>query len=212
MSTFRAARQDRLRRLGEGDDGFSLIETIVAMSIFAVFMSLVMAAILSMMNSTQKSQSLDDGARTVENVFQKLDHQVRYSDAMNDVAVVGGTRTYDEWHTQATSTSPEMCTQLKYDSAASTLSERTWSPTASPVTATPWQLLAGNVTVVSIKFTGLAQTLRPNQQHQYLTIDIVVHPHGSSLARSEGSQTTATFTAVNSTKNSGVVCQEVGHP
>jgi prepilin-type N-terminal cleavage/methylation domain-containing protein len=211
MTTIRAARQDRLRRVARGDDGFSLIETIVAMSIFAVFMGLVMTAIVSMMTSTQKSQSLDDGARTVENVFQKLDHQVRYSDAMNDVTVVS-TRTYDEWHSQATATSPEMCTQLKYDSAAGSLSERTWSPTASPVVATSWQLLANNVTVVTIHFTPLSLGLRPNQQHQYLTIDLLVRPHGTSQAKSESSETSATFTAVNSTKNSGTVCQEVGHP
>ena len=59
----------------------------------------------------------------MENAFQKLDHQVRYADAITPVGNVGA-NWYVEWHTQAISTAPEMCTQLKWDATAKTLLER----------------------------------------------------------------------------------------
>jgi prepilin-type N-terminal cleavage/methylation domain-containing protein len=216
MTRFRTALAAVRERHLRGDDGFSLMETIVAMVIFSLFMSVAMAAIISMLTSTQKSQNLTDSATQVENSFQKLDHQVRYSDAITPVGQVGA-NWYVEWHSQATSTTAETCYQLKYDATAKTLVERTWSPTASPIHATAWYQLAKNLTnntALAAQYP-FAQTGTKKQavtgdvllSRQQLAVVLVV---GTSIGKGkEGSILSASFTALNSTTKSGVPCQEV---
>lgn len=218
MSLIRSAlTQARRRRVSE-DDGFSLMETIVAMMIFSVFMSTAMAAILSIMNSTQKSKSLTDGAAQLENAFQRLDHQVRYADAINDPAYVASTNSwYVEWHTQATSTVPQTCDQLKYDATAHKVVERTWTPGTASVTATSWLLVANNISntvpgVTQQPFTKVASKKSGSTvllAHQQLVLDLFTSPGSTIKADTTQSETTTSFTALNSTTQSGVVCQEV---
>lgn len=213
MSTFRSALTVARERRAGGDDGFSLMETIVAMVIFSVFMITAMGAIVSIMTSTQKSQSLTDGAAQLENAFQRLDHQVRYADAIN-VAGLVGTNFYVEWHTQATSTQPQLCAQLKLDTVGDKLLERTWIPTASPVVATSWILVAKNVvnTTSQLPFTQIASKRTAGVTllaHQQLVLDLFTQPGGSIKKVTTGSETTTSFTALNSTTQSGLVCQEV---
>jgi prepilin-type N-terminal cleavage/methylation domain-containing protein len=214
MSLIRSALTvARKRRISE-DDGFSLMETIVAMVIFSIFMSTAMAAIISIMNSTHKSQSLTDGAAQLENAFQRLDHQVRYADAVNQPGP-GTNGTYVEWHTQATSTTPQTCAQLKYDPTAKTLSERTWLPGAAVVAATSWILVANNIVntasqppfaQIATKKVGGTTTLLA---HQQLVLDLFSRPGGQIKKVTNQSEITTSFTALNSTTQSGLVCQEV---
>ena len=222
MSLIRSALTQARRRRPSEDDGFSLMETIVAMMIFSVFMSTAMAAILSIMNSTQKSKSLTDGAAQLENAFQRLDHQVRYADAINVAGYVASTNSwYVEWHTQATSTTPQTCDQLKYDATAHKVVERTWTPGTASVTPTSWLLVANNISNVptgttpptqapftkidSKKGTGTTVLLA----HQQLVLDLFTSPGSTITADTTQSETTTSFTALNSTTQSGVVCQEV---
>lgn len=217
MSAIRRALAIAKEQRQSGDDGFSLMETIVAASIFAIFMSTVMAAVISMLTSTEKSQSLTDGSTQIENAFQKLDHQIRYADAINGpntVPIAGSI--YVEWHSQATSTAPPMCTQLRYNSNTHVLQERTWSPTATPVAATAWIQLAKNIVnnldptkppvQAPFSYTGL---VKDQLAHQQLGLLLVTQPNGSGTSTSTISSTTASFTAVNSNTQSGLVCQEV---
>jgi hypothetical protein len=204
------------RQAGRGDDeGFSLMETIVATSIFAIFMSCVMAAIIAMLTSTQKSTSLQDGTANLENVFQTLDHQVRYA---NGIQIPGqvGTSWYVEWQSQATDNAPQLCTQLKFDTAARTIQERTWQPVSPTTTLGGWKLLAINVAIDptsghSIPFVMTqASTVAPFLAHQQLQVYLADRPNGSTTARSTLSTTNANFTALNSTTHFiSNICQEV---
>jgi hypothetical protein len=166
-----------------------------------------------MMTSTQKSQNLVDGERSVENAFQRLDHQVHYADVINPVGQVGA-NWYVEWHSQATSTTRATCTQMKFDPVADTLLERSWFPDDTPAKAGTWALMAKSVRndpTIAAQVPFVRQGLVPGMYaHQQLTVTIVDSPLvSSSKAKSETSNLSATFTALNSTKNSGIACQEV---
>jgi len=209
-----ALRRARESRQGD-DEGFSLMETLVATSIFAVFMSLVMLAIISMMSSTQKSQSLTDGATNLENVFQKLDHQVRYANGIEPPGQVGG-NWFVEWQSQPVTTSPQTCTELKYNTTAHTLLERSWQPLAPVITPTSWILLAPNITNPAATDPFTFQPSGPIvpggptvYAHQQLTVTLMDRPGGTNASTSTLSNSATTFTALNSSTKTGNVCQEV---
>lgn len=211
MIGIRAALR-RARHFRDSDDtGFSLIETLVAMSIFAVFMGLVMAAILSMLTSTQKTQSLDDGAAQLENAFQKLDHQVRYANGIDPEGQVGS-NWFVEFQVQSTATSPQTCYQLKYNVATSQLLERSWQPAVSPVVATSWLQLARNIVndpVAQPPFHQLPTDTAHGIGHQQLQVNLWSRPNGQTTKTSTKSQSQASFTGLNTNANTGLVCKEV---
>ncbi len=205
---------ERLRSAQREDAGFSLMETLVAMVIFGIFMALAMGAIISMLTSTAKSQSLQDGSASLENVFQKLDHQVRYSNAIStpNTTLVNGSY-FVEWMAQPLATSPQTCTQLRFNPAAGTLQERTWQPAATPVVATGWTLMAKNVTTAGF-LNPYPFAFSPSDgttyAHQQLAITLATQPGAKATARSTRSELTVSFSALNSTKNtSSLVCTEV---
>ena len=216
MTAIRGALRRRLARRADGDAGFSLIESLIAMVIFSIFMGLATVAIISIMQSTQKTQNLTDSATEVENAFQTLDHQVRYSDIITQPnSTVVNNSYYVEFHQQATSTSVETCYQLKYDLGAKTLLERSWKPKASPVSAASWKLLAHTLpppaSPVPFVWTSAGNKNAAGEvlnAHQQLTVAVTVQ---SSFGKTgEGSTLSANFTALNSTTTSGIACQEVG--
>ncbi|BEP15212.1 hypothetical protein acdb102_35230 [Acidothermaceae bacterium B102] len=215
----KALRQLRSVRHGD-DEGFSLMETLVASTIFGIFTTLVMLAIISMLNDSQKNQSLIDGQSTIENVFQKLDHQVRYANGIQTPGQLGG-NWFVEWQAQPVTTQPQTCTQLKFNPTADTLQERTWQPKAAVIAATPWVQIARNITnpgtTDPFTFTPAGSVYTPTGNvvfgspiaHQQLTVTLMSQPNGTTTSKSTLSTTTVTFTALNSTSQTGNVCQEV---
>ena len=212
-----AARQRR----ADGDAGFSLIESLIAMVIFSIFMGVATGAIISIMQSTQKTQNLTDSAAEVENAFQTLDHQVRYSDVINptypeDSSAFVNNAYYVEFHQQATASSVETCYQLKYDVTNKALYERSWKPKVTPVSASSWKLLAHTLLPPASAPYPFTETAAGNKNaagdllsaHQQLSVTLTVQ--ASAGKTKEGSSVTANFTALNSTSSSGIACQEVG--
>jgi prepilin-type N-terminal cleavage/methylation domain-containing protein len=214
----------RSRDGSRSEQGFSLIETLVAASIFAVFLGVAMSAIIAMLTSSQKTQSLTDGAATLDNVFQKLDHQVRYANGISNPGTNAAGNWFVEWQSQPTSTAPYICTQLKYNVAAGTLLERTWQPKASPVVASPWQQIANKLVykygsaptylaTAPFVFTGTSyvptDASKTLYAHQQLRVFLTAQPNGTTASKSTVSQADARFTALNSTTNTGIVCAEV---
>jgi len=63
--------------------GFSLIELLVSMTIFAVLLSVMMSVILAMTKSSNKTQSIADAAAQGLRATQALDKELRYADWIN---------------------------------------------------------------------------------------------------------------------------------
>lgn len=126
----------------EGDDndqaGFSLIELVVAMGIFMIFIALFLAAVAGLARGTTRAQTEAEATSGVLIVFQNIDRQVRYSDGINHPGQSNG-KTYIEFRTPAASTPNKVtaCTQWRYSPSAATIESRSWPDTAGSV-ATPW--------------------------------------------------------------------------
>ena len=75
-------RLDRVRERRD-DSGMSLVELIVAMGIFSIVIAIFMAGIVTMTRNTVRVQVTSDASESVRRVFQRLDKQVRYADAIN---------------------------------------------------------------------------------------------------------------------------------
>src|SRR5450631_3656740 len=71
-----ARRRDQRSR---DEQGFSLIELLVSMAIFAVLLSVMMSVIIAMTKSSNKTQSIADAAAQGLRATQALDKELRYA-------------------------------------------------------------------------------------------------------------------------------------
>ncbi len=131
------ARLGRLRsRSRDPDEGFTLVELMVAMFLFAVVLALVASATVVMARSLRKQQAQSDNLDGSRKVINLLDRQVRYANAITQPGPnTAGTATYVEWQTGDTN-QPQTCYQWKLDSASGVLAYRTWP--ATTMVATAW--------------------------------------------------------------------------
>lgn len=148
----RAARRERSERRGE-DKGFTLVELLVSMSIFAILMALIFSLFITMLN-----QATDNLARTrsVEQArlgIAQIDRQVRSGNvisdpASNDPADSGVPSNYSlRVYTQEGG--DDKCAQWRVIFDAPTdkfgrLEFREWKA-GDPSTSTEWYSVASNV-------------------------------------------------------------------
>jgi hypothetical protein len=62
-----------------GDDGTTLMELMVGMSVMTIFMAIFTGAVVTMFSSTNKTQALVNSSTQLNLAFEKLDLQVRYA-------------------------------------------------------------------------------------------------------------------------------------
>lgn len=139
------AARKRLR--GTADSGFSLVELMVAMAIFTVFLTIVISSVVAITRASSKVQTTARTTSAELVVFQRLDREVRYSDSVNFPGVGSATGdVYVEFRIPASSTvnNVTLCTQWRYDPTAGVIQSRTWPDTATP-TFSNWDTEMTNV-------------------------------------------------------------------
>jgi prepilin-type N-terminal cleavage/methylation domain-containing protein len=221
-----------MRRLREGDavpaqlertddEGYTLVELIVSMSILAVLISIFMAAMTQEYKDTVRTQAVSTAADETLRTMNRLDHTIRFASAVNRPVEVG-TNWYLEYQLTATLNGAQpLCTQWKFDSTADTLAYRTWTVTGGAVTPTPF--VTTSVHVVNNPATQQPFTFLPADSvytRQRIQVFLIVQNN-----RGNGAQIRSTFTALNTStgtvtnpdvNNNGVsdtqVCQEAGRP
>jgi prepilin-type N-terminal cleavage/methylation domain-containing protein len=190
--------REREARRSRGENGFTVIELMIAVAIFGIFITVVTSSIVSITKASTKVQVTARSTSGELAVFERLDHQLRYADSINWPGVSPSGDMYIEFRTPASSTAGgvnPLCTQWRYDIATTSLQSRTWNDVTGatpPVTCEtdltnmpndggatyPFQLLpAAN---------GLA-----NMQELTLTLDT-----GNAAVR--GAAVSSTFVARNS--------------
>jgi prepilin-type N-terminal cleavage/methylation domain-containing protein len=197
-----AARRlrERQRRAVAGDrqSGFSLVELIVAMSIFAVILAIFGITLVNFSSATARTAATSDQSTTARTVYNLFDKQVRAADAINRPVLVG-TNYYLEF--ENTTVNPGICIQWVDRTATNTLAYRQWAVSATTVVAGAWQTVA--TTDVNTTSGGQppfqfapATTADPFQQ---LTINLQFkQANGAASA----TVVTSTFTAANSSTSS----------
>ncbi len=187
------SRWRRHRGLDRGDDrGTTLIEVIVAMSIFSVIITIFGVAVTQWTQSIVRGDAIADQTSAARTAFDFLDRQVPAASAVN-YPVLSGSSWYLEFRTDATS--PSTCTQWRLDTDTQLLQWRTW-PTDTGVLGTPtaWRTAA----------TGVVNSVDPSQKP--FSMDKVDAQYAQQrldmrlrLQQSTGpvTQSNATFTARN---------------
>ena len=200
-----------------GDRGVTLVETLVAMTIMTMFGGIFTGAVIAMTNATGKAEATARSADALNQAFLSLDERVRYASAISVPGASGAGGT-GYWYVElrATHSGTETCTQLRIDTAAQQLQERTWT-VGDTSSLTSFRPLASGITnggaapgSADQPFALLAP--RGNSASQQLSITLTALSGSGSTATT--SRSSFGFTAANSLSPtpSGSTCQQAGRP
>jgi type II secretory pathway pseudopilin PulG len=192
---------------GADDGGFTMMETVVSMTLMAIFLAMFTTAIVSLYGTSNKADAISQTSVQLNTAFERVDRQIRYAAAIsapNNLVTPG-----NAWYTEFvnTTTGQDVCTQLRL--VGGVLSERTW--TGLPSSTPGFTVLASNLTQpTSTPFTFYAASGTQTQQRLRLTVAAPV------ATAKTNSGLNVTFSAMNSgqssTTNDGatLVCQTAG--
>ncbi len=123
QQTFR----DRLRAVRRADDGLTIVELVIAMSIFTIVLIIFFGALISMSQTTSQAQQRVDASNAVRAAFTTMDRQVRYASSINRPVESGSGKWYVEFElTELPDDQDPLCYQWQFDDDAGTISYRTW--------------------------------------------------------------------------------------
>ncbi|MGY1550222.1 PulJ/GspJ family protein [Microbacterium sp. A588] len=189
------------RRLDRRDEqGYTLVELLVAMGVFSVFLVLFISAIVSVSRASTQARVDAQTSSSVGIAMQRIERSVRYADSINYPGSNAGA-SYVEWRTDATSASSgvDTCTQLRYTAGDGKLAMRTWDAASSPSTGT-WNVLVSDIRGESTNvypFRTIAADGGTTTHYQGLTVHTL-----AGLSEAAGTETSATIYAKNSTVDS----------
>lgn len=135
-----ADRQAAPREATLSDDGgLTLIEAIISMAIFAIFVAILMTSTVSLTRAASRAEIVARSANSVLTVFQNLDRDVRYADAINFPGLGASGAEYVEFRVprRNTTTNPT-CTQWRFNSNTGLLQMRRWDDLGSNSSPTAW--------------------------------------------------------------------------
>jgi hypothetical protein len=184
------------------DDGVTMIDVVVAMTLMSVFMSIFTGMVVQMFRSANKNLSIARAQSQVTNAYLRLDKEIRYAAGISAPGSVGAD-SYVEYLT--TNTGVATCTELRLNAASGQLQRRSWPQAGTPPAPSAWLPLAAAVSSTK-PFTFAAADDTYNFQRLRLTL--VASAGGGTTAASR--QTDVMFTALNTTlaTSSATVCVE----
>lgn len=191
-----------MRRLRAPDDGFTLVEIVVATSIMAACMAMFTAGIIQIYRFVNKTETAADAQGQLAIAFQRLDKELRYASGISTPGLVGD-NPYVEYLTTGTGTA--VCSQLRLNVTTGVLQYRSWDQGSSPLAPSGWATLAAGVSSAQpFTVTPAGSTFN----FQRLTLSLVVSSGGGGTATT--TQTEVTFTALNTSlaTSSATVCTE----
>lgn len=128
---------------GRHDEGTTLVELIVTMTIVAIFFSIFGVVSAKVFDSSRSQQARSVNLDVNRNVVQVLDRQVRYANAINLPSTSNGSE-YVEWQTGSAG-KVQTCYQWRV-TGAGVMEHRSWTvATAGSSTATAWKRVGSGV-------------------------------------------------------------------
>jgi prepilin-type N-terminal cleavage/methylation domain-containing protein len=197
----------------ENDEGYTLIELMMAMLCMSILMSLVTGAIIQIYHAVNGVDALSAAQSQVDTTFVRLDKEIRYARGISDPAIVSGDP-YVEYLLSVDSV--DTCVELRLHTATGELQRRQWTKNVTPLTPTGWQTLASSVTATT-PFTVTPPDTNSLTGFRYQRLNLnIISVTGNGAAQSEASgragaqrQTNVTFTALNSTAiDNSATCTE----
>ncbi|MEU4625406.1 prepilin-type N-terminal cleavage/methylation domain-containing protein [Actinoplanes sp. NPDC023801] len=127
------------------DDGVTLVEVMVAMTVMSVVMSVFTAAVIQAYRSVNATTNTSAAQTQLHLAFQLLDREVRYASGItvpNTTAINGAW--YVEFLGIEAGTGKSVCHQLRLD-ATGVLQQLTWTPGSAPAAGTRGHTLASQL-------------------------------------------------------------------
>jgi prepilin-type N-terminal cleavage/methylation domain-containing protein len=196
------------RRTMSDDSGFSLVELLVAMVIFGVFITVLIASVSTISRASARAQVVARTSSSVLAVFQDFDHQVRYADAINFPGAGASGAYYIEYRIPAASNLSNVttCAQWRYTPSTGKLDFRQWQDIASPGSPTFVTKLSNikGVATATYPFQMIPASLSASANQQLLlTID------AGSASFTQGAKISTRYLARNSSTLSPSNAQSV---
>jgi prepilin-type N-terminal cleavage/methylation domain-containing protein len=189
-----------------GDDGFSLTEVIVSMTVMSVVTALFTTAIIEIYSNTNSNESLTLTTQQIHNAFIRLDRGIRYSSGISDTSTGG--KAGGPWVEYAlTNTDTTICTQLHL-STDGRLETRTKTGTQP---ATAWTTLASNLDATA---SSLVRTLGDANKNPYQQLAVNLTATAGSGTTKKRDTVSFTYTALNTTPDtdSDAICATLDRP
>ena len=136
------------RGAAQHDEGFTMVELMIALGVFAIFLGVALSSILSLTKASTQTQVTARSSSAELALFSRLDHQIRYADSINYPGVGSTTGdAYIEFRTPALSTASgiALCTQWRFDPTAHKIQTRQWNDTTGTHAGNVWDTLLTNV-------------------------------------------------------------------
>ncbi len=133
-------------RASQRQAGYTLIEVSAAMGIFTVFISIFLVAVVGLTQGTNAARNTAASSSGAMIVFQNLDRQVRYADAINFPGVGASGARYIEFRTPAANSvnGVATCTQWRYVPSDQRVESRRWQ-NVTGVTPPAWSNKVNNI-------------------------------------------------------------------
>jgi prepilin-type N-terminal cleavage/methylation domain-containing protein len=212
------------RASAESEAGFTLLEMMISVSLFAVFMAAMVPSMFELQAPTVVIEGIGNTQSHVNLAFATLDREVRYASTINQPAASPSAD--DDWYVEfeSTYTGTGICTQLRYQISNGELDQRTWQDNGATATGlSGWETMAdGLATGADVSYPNVPDIATTSPFTFYAVTGIYIRQRlGIQLtAVAEGSanklitSTTALiFTAVDSSSSSSTndgpnVCQQ----
>jgi type II secretory pathway pseudopilin PulG len=168
----------------KSDEGFTMIDVLVSMSVMVVVMAVFTASILSMYRSADAVDAKSVAQSQLGLALQRLDREIRYSEGISEEYKAG-----NDWYVDflAVQGTKKQCIQLRVSGGQ--LAQRTWTWNRSSLDRSAWRPLADGITSAQpFDYVPPSDLIG----YQRLTVDLQTGEDAN----------TATFTALNSTRTS----------
>ncbi|MCX7523187.1 prepilin-type N-terminal cleavage/methylation domain-containing protein [Microbacterium sp. STN6] len=203
------------RDRGSREAGYTLIELVVSMGIFSLFIALILGTTVTIAQNASRTSLIAQSSNATLAVFGSLDRQARYADSVNPAGVGPSGARYIEFRTPGNSSASGVttCTQWRFIPGTGHIESRQWNDLPGS-TASPWSTKMTGViddggtnypfSLIPASLTGSAM--------QQLSISI----HAGNVKLNAGTNMSTTFVARNSStqspSNTGtLVCDALGH-
>lgn len=180
----------------DAESGLSLVELMVAMAIFTIFIVIVLTSVVAISRSAVRTQLVGQSTNSTLVVFGSIDRQVRYSDSINFPGAGASGDRYVEFRVPAASTASAVaiCYQWRFSISNLRLESRQWNE-SDPTTATAWSPKLTDVAndgdpTHPFQLTPANNTDKPRQQ-----LLITLNPGAD--AQTAGASMSTTFIARN---------------
>lgn len=192
---------DRLSATRRAASGMTLIELIVAMSIFLIFITVMLGTTVALAKSASRSQITAEASNSTLTVFGAFDRQVRYADAINFPGSGASGARYIEFRTPGASSisGVSTCTQWRYSPSLARIESRTWNDIPS-ATIGGWSTKQSNL--IDDGGAGYPFQLKPASVTGSSMQQLALRIHAGNAGLDAGAAMSTSFVARNSSINS----------